>query len=244
VNEFFCGVDGCHSGWVVVQLDDHHKWDTAIVTDNEALAAWVVKSKLTLIDIPIGLPDSAGSQRVCDQLARRALGMPRAASVFPVPSRSAVYAQSYQDACILNHQRLGKKLSKQSWNIAVKIKMIDQLVRTHNSRLRKLRESHPEICFWALDHKTPMRFNKKKSAGREERMALLMGYMPQAKKIVDRAMEKYPRKDLAADDIVDAIVLAVTAKLVGQNFATFPVNPPKDQYNIRMEIIYPLVDDC
>jgi len=243
VENYFAGVDGCRGGWFIVQLGNRHTWNIELTNHIEALTATIDKSRLTLIDIPIGLLDGGGPHRLCDQEARRALGAPRAASVFPVPSRSAVYARSYEQACRLNLQRLGKKLSKQSWNISAKIQEIDQLLQQQKRFAGKLRESHPEIDFWALNNKSPMRFNKKKQPGREERLALLTRYLPQAADILKCAMDKYPRKQLASDDVLDAMVLAVTALFGNRNLHTLPAKPPKDQKNLAMEITYPVIDN-
>jgi predicted RNase H-like nuclease len=107
----YLGVDGCQSGWFIVQLSKSNTWNTALAQHSDELAKHIDASKLTLIDIPIGLLHADGSQRECDQLARKALGMPRAASVFSVLARPAVYANSYSQACRLNYRLLGKKLS-------------------------------------------------------------------------------------------------------------------------------------
>lgn len=234
----FAGVDGCRGGWLVVLLTGNRKWRVELVNDIEKLAALVDRSRLTLIDIPIGLLDGGGPHRLCDQLARRALGAPRSASIFPAPSRSAVYAGSYKQACRVNQLRLGRKLSKQSWNISGKILQIDSLLQKNTRLAGKLRESHPEIAFWALNNGTPMGFNKKSPNGREERLALLSRYLPEAGEIFQHAREKYLRKAISLDDIPDATVLAVTALLGNQNLSAFPTNPPKDNENLLMEITY------
>ena len=54
-------------------------------------------------------------------------------------------------------------------------------------------------------------------------------------------MSKFLRKDLAKDDILDALVLAVTASYPSEKLVTFPPNPHHDEKQLRMEIAYP---DC
>jgi predicted RNase H-like nuclease len=51
-------------------------------------------------------------------------------------------------------------------------------------------------------------------------------------------MSKFLRKDLAQDDILDALVLAVTALSQPQSVVTFPSNPPHDDMQLPMEIVY------
>ena len=234
----YAGIDGCPSGWFVVQLSKMGAWKTVLARNPRELVSYIEQSTLTLIDIPIGLLDSGGPQRDCDQQARKVLGMPRAASVFSAPSRPAVYASSYSRACQLNFRRLGKKLSKQTWNIGGKIREIDELLMNNGQIRNKLRECHPEICFWALNNRTAMRFNKKKKAGREERLAVLAGDLAEAQKLLDYAAEKYKRKDLSLDDIVDAMAIAVTALLGHKALSTFPARAERDRCGLTMEICY------
>jgi predicted RNase H-like nuclease len=232
------GVDGCPGGWFVVQLNQSDAWKTALATTGETLARYIKQSQLTLIDIPIGLPDTDTSQRECDLLARKALAMPRAASVFPVPSRAAVYANSYVTACELNQRSLGKKLSKQTWNICAKIRQVDELLHNNRFLCNKLRESHPEVCFWALNNKNAMRFSKKSKAGREERMQVLIRYLPAAHDILEFAANSYRRNQVAVDDIIDAMALALTTKVGHKKLNSFPLGQRLDMRDLPMEIVY------
>ena len=234
----YLGVDGCRSGWFIVQLGESAAWNTLLAQNYDELARFIKSSKLTLIDIPIGLLESESPQRECDQLARQALGMPRAASVFSVPARPAVYANNYHHACRINYRLLGKKLSKQTWNISDKIRQVDKLLQNNISLRKKLRECHPEVCFWALNNKNAMRFNKKRKAGREERMHVLARYFPIAHQLLEFAAGNYSRKQVAVDDIVDALALAVTAMLGNNKLSSFPNARRLDNSGIRMEIAF------
>jgi len=64
---------------------------------------------------------------------------------------------------------------------------------------------------------------------------------PRSEEIIKSAMSKFLRKDLAKDDILDALVLAVTASYPSEKLVTFPPNPHHDEKQLRMEIAYP---DC
>ena len=50
---------------------------------------------------------------------------------------------------------------------------------------------------------------------------------------------EFPRKSLAKDDILDALVLAVTAAYPSKSMLTLPENPPTDARQLAMEIVYP-----
>src|SRR5437899_1464876 len=97
------GGDGCKAGWLAVRLDSTSDPLVQVFSSIQSLwTSWGVKSRLCLIDVPIGLSDSDAS-RCCDTLARQRLGSPRAASVFNPPVRSALKASSWDEAA--SHQR-------------------------------------------------------------------------------------------------------------------------------------------
>jgi predicted RNase H-like nuclease len=234
----FVGVDGCRTGWFWVGLkaSDRHKVGIARTTDE--LAAIAQAAKLVLIDIPIGLRDQGALERLCDLEARRVLGAPRGSSVFPAPTRPALYARSYEEACDINFRICGRRLSRQTWGIATKIRGIDELLRSRVDLRQTIRECHPEVCLWSLNKKRPMSGNKKRKAGRAERLAVLKRFLPRAEAVVDRAAKTYRRKDVALDDIIDALALAVTARRGHARLRTLPVYPERDAFDLPMEIAF------
>ena len=115
--------------------------------------------------------------RACDKAARKLLGQPRASSVFRAPCRAALGAQTYAEASEINRQKTTRGLSQQAWGIAPKIKQVDDAI-TSDSQPWAF-EVHPEVCFWALNRRRPMKHNKKTSEGAAERVALLRQVFPQ-----------------------------------------------------------------
>ena len=200
------------------------------------LSGYLDEAKLALLDIPIGLRGRNPDERLCDKGARALLGPARASSVFPGPSRYALECSSYEAASAKNRECTGRGLSKQSWAIAPKVREVDAFLQQEEQR-HKIREMHPEICFWALNGRRPMEHNKKTTEGYEQRIALLTEFLPGARKIVETALSQYPRKQLARDDIVDALVGAVTASLPGI-LQTIPSMPEIDDAGLTMEIVY------
>ncbi len=232
------GVDGCPGGWFCVELGVGNTWRIALEPGPSTLITRTNDKRLALIDIPIGLLEGTDPHRECDRQARKLLGRPRAASVFPTPTRQAVYAKSYEHALAINHERVGRGLSKQTWNITPKIKQLDEVFRSTPRLRERIRESHPEVCFWSLNGKQAMQYNKKQVQGFLERLALLTRYFSRTSGVVDAALEQYPRKYLARDDILDALVLAVSARFGVKRLTTIPVDPPVDRYGIAMEMVY------
>ena len=104
----------------------------------------------------------------------------------------------------------------------------------------KVREMHPELAFWALNDRKPLHFGKKTREGAEERLEILTRFLPFAEDCYKNALNTYKRKDVAADDILDAMVGAVTA-MHFPGIKTLPENPIKDDEGLAMEMVYALV---
>jgi len=99
---------------------------------------------------------------------------------------------------------------------------------------------HPEVAFWALNDRKPLQFGKKKPEGATERLDILMKFLPNAKDCYVKARQTYKRKDVAADDVLDAMVGAVTARFFPR-IATLPESPTRDEEGLAMEMVYALV---
>jgi predicted RNase H-like nuclease len=68
-------------------------------------------------------------------------------------------------------------------------------------------------------------------------MLLLGAYIKDVNEIFNKTRSRYKKKQVADDDIIDALVCAVTA-LFNESLLTFPVSPEKDTNRIPMEIVY------
>jgi predicted RNase H-like nuclease len=204
------GIDGCRAGWIAVALHADGRFEWLL---DEAVAAIVARwpRSRCLIDIPIGLPER--SPRAVEREARRLLGRPRSSSVFPVPSRAAVYASDYAEACARNREVLGCAVSRQAWNITPKIREVDALLRERPGLDARLLEAHPELCLRALAGGVAMSNNKKTPAGQAERRALLRRVLPTADAVLAAIERATRRADVARDDAVDALALAVSSRL-------------------------------
>jgi predicted RNase H-like nuclease len=229
------GIDGCRRGWFFVQLLDAERFRLGVVESLEELRDSIIASDLALIDIPLGLKSSGKEERGCDLAARRLLGR-RASRVFPVPCRQVLDCATYQEGSAVNHSLTGRKLSRQSWGIVPKIAEADRLVcglPEHN----RPREMHPEVCFRALNQDQPMTYNKKTPPGQAQRLALLKRHIPHTQAIVDEARAHWLKKDLATDDILDALVGAVTASYP-KGLASLPAKDERDELGLIMEIVF------
>ena len=233
------GLDGCPAGWVMATIRDR---SIAIdVVDSIDAAWWALPApQLVLVDIPIGLCDGP---RACDTEARALLGAARS-RVFPAPCRAAAEAATYPEANRLSKQITGKGLSKQAWNITAKIRQVDRFLRSTPAARGVVRECHPEVCFAGLCGR-PILASKKTDEGFEERVNALAGVFGPVlgrgsvvMDAVEEAMGRWPRRELARDDIVDAMAALACAIAPARELQTLPPDPPRDSFELPVEMVY------
>jgi predicted RNase H-like nuclease len=243
----FAGIDGCNAGWILVggyrerissKSPKSEKWEIGLFSNIKHIWKQYNDLNLVLIDIPIGLKEMGSEPRRCDKEARKYLGR-RSSTIFPVPCRKAIYAKNYQEANEINRKLTGKGISKQSWNITPKIKEIDRFIRNHPLAREKLIESHPEVCFASLAHDNPLKFSKRSTDGIRQRKDLLISYSKSLKEFLKVSFKKYNKSDVKTDDLLDATILALAAKLGFKNLSFFPKVYEIDQKGIPMRITYP-----
>ena len=235
------GVDGCRAGWLAIRIEADGGVAWGVHGDVRALhAAWYRPGTVILVDIPIGLPDTE-SHRACDRAARVLLGR-RASSVFNPPTRAALQAGSWEEAARLNAAACGKRLSRQSWALAPKIREVDDFIRRGGpGRQDEVRESHPETLFVVLNGGKALEHGKKGPAGQRERLAVLEGHHPGVLDIYHAALRDLPRRAVARDDVLDALAAAVVAHRYGDTLRTLPDRPDRDSCGLIREIVVPRV---
>ena len=233
----YIGADACKAGWLAVSFERETIWDVSIFPDIAGLCDRYKGVALILIDIPIGLPDTGSKERCCDTGARRLLGPKRGSSVFPVPCRSAVYADITK-ASDINEKLTGRRLSRQALGITAKIRQVDQLLLAQKAAKLVIKETHPEVCFWALNNRKPIESSKRKEQGFLERRKILRRVYPYTQALLDHALQKFPRSKVARDDVLDALVAAITASKGRQGLLSIPERPEVDSKGLPMEIVY------
>ena len=234
----YIGIDGCKDGWFCVSFDDNNNWSYRVISDTQSLGEYVSHANSTLIDIPIGLLNSGPNERQCDTQARKLLTKPRSSSVFPAPARQSLLAKDFKEALTINRESTGRGLSKQTWAIVPKIREIDNLLSSRLELQGVIRECHPELCFWALNGKSAMQYNKKTKEGKQERLIVLEKYFRQCYELFEQASSELLRRQVAYDDIIDAMVCAVTAKYGYNNYTIVPAVPAKDTNDLSMEMVF------
>lgn len=239
-NVWLAGADGCPGGWIVafvraqgdearLQLVPHFA-DVLAAPEAPAFAA---------VDMPIGLPERTGlGGRAAETKVRPLLGA-RQSSVFSVPARAAIYAADYREACrlALDTSDPPRKVSKQLFNIAPKIREVDEVLRTLPSAHQRVFEVHPELAFWRLNGDRALGEPKKiKSRLYEPGLALRRELLVAAGLPVT-IVNATPPKGAAADDLLDALACAAIARRIHAGSARpFPDPPPRDVFGLPMAI--------
>jgi len=239
---YVVGADGCKAGWLAVKLDREGGGEVNVFADIGQLWESWGSAALILIDVPVGLPDAQMPERQCDVDARIRIG-PRRSSVFPPPCRPTLDATSYKDACRINRETNGRGLSLPAYGILPKIREVDRFLGGNVEARSRIREVHPEVCFWAFNRKQPLTTPKKTPTGWQERFNLLESIHGDTAVIMEMAAEEFPRRIVAWDDMLDAIAAALTAACARYGRMTLksiPETACRDAIGLPMEMVFAL----
>jgi predicted RNase H-like nuclease len=239
-NGWLAGVDGCAGGWIVALVrPEGGETRVRIVPRFADVPSAPERPEIVAVDMPIGLPERVGiGGRAAENCVRPLLGA-RQSSVFSVPSRAAIYAADYGAACSIAAATSDppRKVSKQLFNIAPKIREVDECLRENSDVAARVFEVHPELAFWRLNGGRALTEPKKvKSRPYEPGMALRRGLLIAAG-LPDDAVNALPPKGAAADDLLDALACAAIARRIHAGIAEpFPNPPPRDAFGLAMAI--------
>jgi predicted RNase H-like nuclease len=233
----YVGVDWSGGSWLAVAFDGP-EFDHAAVFEEigELWARYEDDANLVLIDVPIGLIEEGDDARECDALAREVLG-PRSVSVFTPPVREATRKRRYPAAKRVHERKTDSGLSRQAFAISDSIAAVDDLLRNVPEARATIRESHPELCFRAFADE-PLQYSKKTAGGYAERMRTLVSFDTDAPPIVQAVAEATGGEEVAVDDVLDAVVLAYTARPGPGTLQSLPSDAPTDAKGLPMEMVY------
>jgi predicted RNase H-like nuclease len=255
------GVDWDSGSWVAVGYPSPEGGGSGpavavFETVEELWAAHGAAADRVVVDVPIGLCESREASagcvetngelsRLCDDLARRVIG-PRSSSVFTAPCRDAARAAAaagdedvpYDEVNATNRDRTGKGLMRQAANIAPGIVEVEDLLLDADDPTA-LVEGHPEVCVRAFADED-LQYSKRTAPGVAERLAALeraTGYEPGTwRTLAERLGERGVA--VGVDDLVDALVLALTARAPDDELWTLPTAPPTDAEGLPVQMVY------
>lgn len=237
---WLAGVDGYRAGWLVAFIrPTGADVRVRVMPRFSDIVEAPEMPTVIAVDMPIGLPECAGpGGRAAENAIRPLLGA-RQSSVFSVPSRAALETSDYREACgiALATSDPPRKISKQLFMIAPKIREVDAALRSDPALAERAFEVHPEAAFWRLNGERALTEPKKikgkvyEPGLRLRRELLIMAGLP--RDIIETA----PPPGAAADDLLDALACATIARRIHAGIARpFPDPPPRDAHGLPMAI--------
>jgi predicted RNase H-like nuclease len=245
------GADGCKAGWVGVIARPGAQPKIGTFGGFAELVDALPNDTIIAVDMPIGLPDRIGrAGRGPEALVRRHLGE-RQSSVFSIPSRAAIHAETgpfgSPEEWYAAHKRASdvarrtseppRAISIQAFGLFAKIREIDALLIARPELRGRIIESHPEVAFWRLNGGQAMSLPKKikgrvNPPGMDERRRLLAS-CGVARTLLDASL---PR-GVGEDDFLDATaMLLVAARHAAGKTISFPDPPAVDGNGIPIAI--------
>ena len=229
------GVDGCKGGWIAAVIE-REEFRVEKYTKIDDIVERYPEFDEFLVDMVIGFPSNDTHIRP-DTTARKIIAA-RSSTIFAVPSRQAVYAESEEEQVQKNREALGKGLAKQTMAIIPKMREVDAFLNRVSTYKNVIKESHPEVCFARLNGSVVMS-KKSDTLGMRERVHILNRFLPKLTQNYVLQLAKMYKCN--ADDIIDAICLAITGNLNLQGKGeAIPKNPMTDEMGMVMQMIIPL----
>ena len=248
----FVGVDWAGCGWFSVGFVGDVEYTVRAFVEFEDLLTYYQGARLILVDIPIGLPPGP-ERRECDAGARSFVGN-RRSSVFTTPTRRTIaYSRQHPDdtagiKCAELRHTAGSRdgprsLSSQTIGIMRQIANVDDVLLAPNRpHVPQVREVHPEVLFRAMkgaELRHPKKIDSKiNDIGIEERVTILTKLEPRTTAIREAARQKYSKKQVGDDDILDALAAAITAYRGHNNLQEVHGSGARDAHGLTMEMVY------
>ncbi len=232
----YIGIDGCKNKWLAVRLN-RDGYNIFLFDDIDDIKQSFTPDDKILIDMPIGLIDIADDRykRPDSQLRKSLPG--KASSVFNTPFRSIAYEDDIAKAWDISNSQDGR-MNSMSMAFRKHVKTVDFFLQNNPKLKNVLLESHPEYCFAVLNDGNPILTSKLTPEGIRDRINVLNRYYIKTEELLEQALEDISKR--IADDVLDALCLAVCAKLgADYGFLTIPETPYTDPTGLKMQIVYP-----
>jgi predicted RNase H-like nuclease len=237
------GVDGCKAGWTAVTTaaKAFDKAEVKVFMSVAALISELAPRAIIAIDMPIGLPERAiKGGREPDWAAREFLGSQRA-SVFPVPSRRAVYACALGYAAVTaiaqDTSDPPRKPSRQVLGITPRIRQIDEFLRQEPALRERVFEVHPEVSLMVMNNDEPLPERKKVKGRINPHGMQLRKELLRKEGFLLSFLDQNPPRGAGRDDFYDACACAWSARrILHGNARVFPCHPPIDAAGLEQAI--------
>jgi predicted RNase H-like nuclease len=233
----FVGAVWCSDAWLAVVFDGT-TFDHAAVFDGigDVWLRYEERAVRLFIDLPVGLIERGSDRRRCDALARDVLG-PRRDAVFDPPAREATRKRRFPAASRTHERKTGRDLSRRAFEAREGIAAVDELLQELPEARDVVGEAHPEVCFRAFAGR-PLDNPRDVAAGYAERLRILAEYDPDGPVTVQGVAEATDGAAVSVPDVLDAVVLAYTARPGSGRLRSLPTDPPRDETGLPMRLWY------
>lgn len=201
------GVDGCKAGWIAAFCDTGFEAEPVVAVFSSFRAILdsdfaPARAAVYAVDRPVAGMDDIGRSH---------------ALACEVARRTSVTATAF---------------SRQAFMILPKIRELDRLLRDDPALAGRVREIHPELAFWSMNGRQPLRFGKKHASGEAERATLL-----QSQGLSKAATLSAPPRGAQRDDVIDALAALIVARhIAGGRGKPFPDPPGRDSHGLPIAI--------
>jgi predicted RNase H-like nuclease len=223
------GIDGCRSGWLVVEACSNlHSANFRIASNWNAIAS---DADVIAVDMPIGL--SRNGVRQCEVEARKVIS-PHGSRVFKTVPRGALKfpQKDWQKANQWSKQQGYGGISKQIWAIRPKIIEIDRAITP--ALQSRVYEAHPELAFARVNGEALKSKHTVEGLAARKHILQRAGFAD-----LDAWLQRLRGTGAKADDLFDACILVLTARSLLQTTAKLvPAIPETDSRGLRMAIAY------
>jgi predicted RNase H-like nuclease len=246
------GVDACRGGWIVAFVQPVGDRASARVVPHFAdVLAEPEAPAIVAVDMPIGLPERACRGGCAAERAVRPLLGARRSSLFPIPSRQAVFSEpgpfadsraryaAHQRACAIAQATSdpARRITIFAFAIFPKIREVDAVLRSNRSLTRRVFETHPEFAFCRLNEERPLSEPKKMQGRLHEPGLLLRRRILIQAGLPRKTVDMEPPRGADRDDLLDALACAVVARRIHAGVArAFPDPPERDALGLQMAI--------
>ena len=232
----FVGAHWSSAGWVAVAFGD----SVTATVHEEIGRLWAsVEDRVErlLVDVPVGLIEEGDPERPPDRLAREILG--DAGNIVTPPVREATRKRRYPAAQRVMRRKADADLSEAAFAASDAIAAVDELLSEVPEARDAVGEARPALCFHAFAGASP-EHPRATAGGYAERMRALAEFDADAPPTLQSAAEDVAGTDVRIEDVLDAALLAYTARPGPGELRTLPAEAEAttDSTGLPMRLFY------
>jgi predicted RNase H-like nuclease len=228
--QILAGVEPCGGGWLVapgnLQGITLNPQPCQVLESLAEVLDYRPAFTVVALHAPVGFPDGADENRLCDSGAKELLGRRRGAAVRG-PSRKLLDATTLEEA-----QAIDPSFDIVRWR--ARTRAAESIREVQSWRQRMVWEVNPELAFVQMNDGQPLTNSRRSIHGLRERRDLLEAKLAGS----ERVMRERPKR-VREGKVLDALADLWTARRIMARAITRLADPPTwDGDGVRMDIVY------